>query len=55
LPKRLVPVRPWTAIVQLPHDLQLPPRPALVTNGDYQTIRANPLENNLAQWPDFQP
>jgi hypothetical protein len=27
--------------------------PALVTNGDYLTIRANPLENNLAQWPDF--
>ena len=24
--------------------------PALVTNGDYLTIRANPLENNLALW-----
>ena len=24
--------------------------PALVTNGDYLTIRANPLENNLVLW-----
>ena len=24
--------------------------PALITNGDYLTIRANPLENTLVLW-----